>query len=61
MGCHPLGGAYLKQVEARARGETIGVRGVTGDVGYVAACRPPAERTFIKAEPVDVEDWGMIP
>ena len=61
MGCHPLSAAlYLKQVEARARGETITVTHVTADVGNVAAGLKPAEKPFIKANPVDVEDWGMI-
>jgi len=61
MGCHPLAAVlYLKRVEARARGETIRVADVTADVGNVAACLAPAERQFIKANPVDVEDWGML-
>jgi predicted dehydrogenase len=61
MGCHPLAAVlYLKRVEARARGETISVRDVTADVGNVAACLAPAERRFINANPVDVEDWGMM-
>src|ERR1700682_5101479 len=61
MGCHPLSTViYLKQVEARARGERIAVTAVTADVGNVAACVPPQERPFIKANPVDVEDWGML-
>src|SRR6202043_907261 len=61
MGCHPLSaGLYLKQVEGRARGETITVADVVADVGNVAAAVPPAERPFIKANPVDVEDWGML-
>jgi predicted dehydrogenase len=61
MGCHPLAAVlYLKRVEARARGETICVTDVTADVGNVAACLPPAERQFIKANPVDVEDWGTL-
>jgi predicted dehydrogenase len=61
MGCHPLAAVlHLKRVEARARGETIGVRDVTADVGDVAACLAPSERPFIKANPVDVEDWGMM-
>jgi predicted dehydrogenase len=61
MGCHPLSAVlYLKQVEARARGETIGVVSVTCDVGNVAACLKPEERAFIKASPVDVEDWGSL-
>jgi predicted dehydrogenase len=61
MGCHPLSTVlYLKQVEAQARGERIAVTHVTADVGTVAACLPPGDRPFIKANPVDVEDWGML-
>ena len=61
MGCHPLAAVlYLKRVEARVRGEIIGVRDVTADVGNVAACLVPSQRPFIKANPVDVEDWGMM-
>ncbi len=61
MGCHPLAAVlHLKRIEARARGETISVRDVTADVGNVAACLSPSERPFIKANPVDVEDWGMM-
>jgi predicted dehydrogenase len=61
MGCHPLSTVfYLKQIEARSRGERIGVAAVTADVGNVAACLPSKDRPFIKANPVDVEDWGML-
>jgi predicted dehydrogenase len=61
MGCHPLSAVlYLKRIEARVRGETIHVTAVTADVGNVAACLKPAERQFIKANPVDVEDWGTL-
>jgi predicted dehydrogenase len=61
MGCHPLSTVlYLKQVEAKARGEPIAVSHVTADVGNVAAGLKPEERRFIKANPVDVEDWGML-
>src|SRR5438552_4835254 len=36
MGCHPLSAVlYLKQVEAKARGGTVTVDRVTGDVGQV--------------------------
>jgi predicted dehydrogenase len=61
MGCHPLSTVlYLKQVEATARGETLAVTHVTADVGTVAAGLEPDERRYIKAAPVDVEDWGML-
>jgi len=61
MGCHPLSAVlYLKQVEAKARGETVSVASVVCDVGNVSACLRPEERAFIKANPVDVEDWGTL-
>ncbi len=61
MGCHPLSAVlYLKQVEAKARGEKIGVASVTCDVGNVAACLPANERGVIKSNPEDVEDWGTL-
>ncbi|WGS28079.1 Gfo/Idh/MocA family oxidoreductase [Bradyrhizobium sp. ISRA464] len=61
MGCHPLSAVlYLKQVEARARGETITVASVICDVGNVTAGLKPEERAYIKANPVDVEDWGTL-
>jgi predicted dehydrogenase len=61
MGCHPLSTVlYLKQVEAQVRGERIAVSAVTADIGNVAARLPPQERPFINANPVDVEDWGML-
>jgi predicted dehydrogenase len=61
MGCHPLSAVlYLKEVEARARGERITVAAVTADVGNVAACVPHEQRPFINANPIDVEDWGML-
>jgi predicted dehydrogenase len=61
MGCHPLATVlYLKQVEARARGETIRAVAVIADVGNVAAGLAPEQRPYIKANPVDVEDWGTL-
>lgn len=61
MGCHPLSAVlYLKRVEAKARGETIRVASVTGDVGNVTAGLKPEERGYIKADPADVEDWGTL-
>src|SRR5947207_7142678 len=50
MGCHPLATVlYLKQVEAKARGEAIGAASVVCDVGNVTASLRPDERAFIKA------------
>jgi len=61
MGCHPLSAIlYLKQLEAAARGETITVASVTADTGHVTTGLPAAERPYIMARPVDVEDWGML-
>jgi len=61
MGCHPLSAVlYLKRVEAAARGDKVTASSVTCDVGNVAACLPPQDRGFIKAKPIDVEDWGAL-
>jgi predicted dehydrogenase len=61
MGCHPLSTVlYLKQVEAGARGERIAASAVIADVGNVARSVPAPQRPFIKADPVDVEDWAML-
>ncbi|HEY1608251.1 MAG TPA: Gfo/Idh/MocA family oxidoreductase [Paraburkholderia sp.] len=61
QGCHPLSAVlYLKRVEARARGERITVSSVVADTGNVIAQLKPEERPFINAQPVDVEDWGML-
>ena len=61
MGCHPLSTVlYLKQVEGNSRGERIAVTGVIADVSNVAASLSPQDRPFINANPVDVEDWGML-
>src|SRR5438477_341329 len=61
MRCHPLSAVlYLKIVEAKARGERITVAAVMGAVGNVDARLPAAERTYINANPLDVEDWGML-
>src|SRR5215475_2097133 len=61
MGCHPLSTVlYLKQVEATARGEGITVASVTADTGNLTGGLAPEQRPHIKANPVDVEDWGML-
>ncbi len=61
LGIHPIGAVlWLKQVEARARKETITVTDVTCDVGRIFPTLTPAERTYFGAKPADVEDWAML-
>ena len=61
QGCHPLSAVlHLKQVESKARGESTTVSHVTCDVGVLTAGLKQEERRFIQANPVDVEDWGML-
>ena len=55
-----FGGALSQANRGRRAGETINVASVTCDVGNVTACLRPDERALIKANPVDVEDWGML-
>src|SRR6201997_3339497 len=50
----------MKQAAPSSPGEPIAVSGVTAAVGNVAACLPRQDRPFINADPVDVEDWGVI-
>jgi predicted dehydrogenase len=61
QGCHPLSAClYLKQVEAKARGENITVTDVTCDVGNLTTALADDERRYIQARPNDVEDWGVL-
>ena len=60
-GIHPLTGMlYLKQVEAKARGEEITVKSVTADCGQQTLCLKEDERQYINARPEDVEDVAVI-
>lgn len=60
-GIHPLTGMlYLKQVEAKARGEKITVKSVTADCGRQTACLSEEELSYINARPEDVEDVAMV-
>ena len=61
QGCHPLSAVlYLKQVEARARGEKIDIATVTADVGNIGDGLSEVEHRYILSHPVDVEDWAML-
>lgn len=60
-GCHPLSGVlWLKQQEARARGETITVASVMADTGRTSACLNEQEHRHISARPQDVEDFANV-
>jgi predicted dehydrogenase len=61
QGCHPLSAVlYLKQQEAKARGEVIAMESVTADVGSIVAGLDQADSRHIAARPVDVEDWAQM-
>jgi predicted dehydrogenase len=61
QGCHPLSTVlHLKRVEAAVRGERIAVADVTCDVGHMTNRLPEADRRYLNAHPIDVEDWGML-
>lgn len=61
IGCHPLGGMlFLKQVEARSRGETITVASVLADTGVTTRCLGEEELKHLAARPRDVEDFGTL-
>lgn len=61
QGCHPLSAVlYLKQVEAKARGEKIGIADITADMGNIGDGLSAEDHRFILSHPVDVEDWAMM-
>ena len=61
VGTHPLAGLlWLKQVDARARGERVTIKSVTADMGTVLPTLSAHERRHISADPVDVEDFASV-
>ncbi len=61
QGCHPLSAVlYLKQVEAKARGEKIGIADITADVGNIGEGLSADDHRYILSHPLDVEDWAMM-
>lgn len=60
-GCHPLGGIlWLKQQEARARGEELKIVSVTCDTGTIQHGLKKEEIKYFTTYPEDVEDYGNI-
>ena len=60
MGCHPLSALLYLSRRGQGARRKHPRRQRDGDVGNVAASLKPEERTYIKANPVDVEDWGTL-
>lgn len=61
QGCHPLSAVlYLKQEEAKARGEIITMQSVSADVGSIVERLNEDDRKHIASRPVDVEDWAQM-
>lgn len=61
VGTHPLAGLlWLKQVEAKARGEEITIKSVTADVGMIIPSLTEYERRHISADPLDVDDFANV-
>ena len=54
----PFRGALSETDRRQSPRRTITVSDVTADVGNVAAGLTTEERRYIKANPIDVEDWG---
>lgn len=60
-GAHPLSAIlWLKQIEAKARGEEITVKSVFADMGRVTATLSEYDHRHIAAKPLDVEDNGTV-
>jgi len=61
VGTHPLTGIlYLKQVEAKARGEQITIKSVLADTAFTTGCLTEEEHRHIAARPNDVEDFSTV-
>lgn len=57
QGCHPLSAVlYIKEQEAKARGEEIKVSAVMADMGRTGAILNQEEHQYIDSHAVDVED-----
>ena len=61
IGCHPLGGIlYLKNIEAKTKGIEIKVKSVIADTGRISPTLTQDERKYLRANPLDVEDFGTM-
>jgi predicted dehydrogenase len=61
VGTHPLSGIlWLKQVEAKARGEKITVVSVSADMGNTASMLNQYDKRHLTLETYDVEDFANV-
>lgn len=61
VGCHPVGGIlWLKNEEARARGENFGIKSVICDTARITDGLTERERRHISVRPEDVEDFASL-
>ena len=60
-GVHPLSSLLmLKQTEAKARGEEIGIASVVADMGMATRSLNKYDHRYIAANPTDVEDYACL-
>ena len=61
LGSHPIGGMlFLKEREARARGEEIGIQSVTAETARLAPNLNEHDKRYFPAKSVDTEDFATI-
>ncbi|BAQ11254.1 hypothetical protein OXB_2783 [Bacillus sp. OxB-1] len=61
IGCHPVSGVlWLKQVEAKARGEEISVESVHADTGNLITSLTDYDKRHLTGNPIDVEDFANV-
>lgn len=61
VGVHPLTGMlWLKQQEAKARGEKITIKSVMADCGKATECLTDYEHRYITTKHEDVEDFSNV-
>ena len=61
LGSHPIAGIlYLKEVEAKARGEEIRCTGLTASAAQICTKLTEEERKYLPARPADVEDFAEV-
>lgn len=61
IGCHPLAGIlYLKGLEGKVKSHEIKVKHLTADVGRIVTHLNREEKKYLRANPVDVEDFGTV-